>query len=490
MQSQSIWLAAGQPAAFAPLAGGRTADVAIVGGGITGLLCAQALAQDGADVVLVESGRVGEGSTGNSTGNLYALVGERRHRIDHDHARWLARARADAIDRIENLVRTHEIDCGFVRCPWVLYSESDTAPHALERAREFMSSAELPLHDASSQAPFDVKAAIGLAGQAQFNPLRFTKGVALRIGGERCRIHESTRVTAFDADSCRLTTDRGDITAGWVIFASHSPKGRLLLHGELACHREYGVAARLPEAPLPPGIFWNAEEPFRSIRRYDFEGRTYVVVVGESHPIGRSDDTTQCYAALGEFARQRFGVDAIEYRWSAQNYQPADGLPYIGASGLGAHVLVATGFSADGLTYAAVAAPLLADLVAGRANPLLERFDPRRITASAARGVIQQSLQEFRAYAEDIPGIDASDPASVRAGEARLIDHEGEKLAVYRDPGGTLHAVSAVCTHFQCLVRWNHAERSWDCPCHGSRFDADGRVIEGPAYADLPARTL
>src|SRR5512134_3792804 len=142
MQSQSIWLAAGQPAAFAPLAGSRTADVAIVGGGITGVLCAQALAQEGADVVLVESGRVGEGSTGNSTGNLYALVGERRHRIDHDHACWLARARADAIDRIENLVRTHEIDCGFVRCPWVLYSESDPASHAIERAREFMSSAE------------------------------------------------------------------------------------------------------------------------------------------------------------------------------------------------------------------------------------------------------------------------------------------------------------------------------------------------------------
>ena len=137
--------------------------------------------------------------------------------------------------------------------------------------------------------------------QAQFNPLRFTKGLALRIGGDRCRIHEATRVAAFDADSCRLTTDRGDITAGWIIFASHSPKGRLLLHGELACHREYGVAARLPDASLPPGIFWNAEEPFRSIRGYDFEGRAYVVVVGESHQIGRTDDTEQCYTALEEW---------------------------------------------------------------------------------------------------------------------------------------------------------------------------------------------
>jgi glycine/D-amino acid oxidase-like deaminating enzyme/nitrite reductase/ring-hydroxylating ferredoxin subunit len=489
MKSQSIWIAAGQDLRFPALTGNVSADVAVVGGGITGLLCAEALAADGADVVVLESYSIGEGSTGNSTGNLYSLVGERGHALAREEARWLIEARAQAVDRIERLVQAYGIDCGFLRCPWVMYAESDVDARSLRQACELIEAAELQPRDARSLTPFEVRAAVGVERQAQFNPLRFARGLASQLAGARCRIHESTRVTGFDVDAGRLATEHGDVTAGWVILASHSPKGRLLLHGELICQREYAVAAPIASERLAPGIFWSAEEPFRSIRRYDLDGRSHVVVVGESHRVGDEEDTEACYAALEQFARERFGIRHVEYRWSAQNYRSADALPYIGPSGLGEHVLVATGFAADGLTYAGVAAPLIADSIARRDNPLLERFDPRRIRASAAPNVVRQSLHEFRHYAEDIPGLDAK-PAAIAPGEARLCDQDGEKLAVHCDSDGALHVVSAVCTHFQCLVHWNSAERSWDCPCHGSRFDPDGNVIEGPAYDPLPVRTL
>ena len=484
----SNWQAAAQEVEFPPLKDDLKVDVAIIGGGITGLLCARQMAAEGLEVAVLEAGRVGESSTGNSTGNLYALVGERHGKLDRDMAAAVCEARATGVDLIESLVDEHRLDCGFVRCPWVMYADDEADRSALEQARDLAVHAGLTVERSAPPLPFPVSASIAVEGQAQFDPLRFVKGLACALAQRGCAIHEQTRSYAVDAEDGRITTRAGYVKAGIIELATNTPNGRLLLHGELTVNREYGVAGPVRGDLLEPGIFWRAGEPQRSLRTYTYEGRPHLIVVGESHRTGADEDTRAHHEALAAFARERFGVTA-QYRWSAQNYRAADGLPYIGRSALGDKVLVATGFAADGLTYGAVAARLLARLVAGRDDPLLERFDPRRKPSlGAAKELVTEGGHMLKALARDIPGTAHGTAEALLPGEARIVEHGGEKLAAHRDEAGRLHVVSAVCTHLQCLVRWNTAERSWDCPCHGSRFSPDGTVLEGPALADLPAR--
>ncbi|HSV19167.1 MAG TPA: FAD-dependent oxidoreductase [Casimicrobiaceae bacterium] len=487
---KSIWQAAAQPVSFDALERSIKADVAIVGAGITGVLCAHALVDRGLRVAVLEAGRVGESSTGNSTGNLYALVGERHGALDRKAAAQLCAARGQAVDLIENLVEGHEIDCGFVRCPWVMHASQAGHP-ALADARELAAAAGLPTRRATDLLPFPVADSVVVDGQAQFDPLRFTKGLAARLASDECRIYEATRVTDIDVEDRRLTTRLGDVHAEWIILATHTPKGRLLLHAELTPNREYGVAGQVKSGVLRPGIFWSADAPFHSVRLYEWQQRSYLVVVGAEHRTGAEDDTDRCYAELAQFARERFGVTPIEYRWSAQNYRSADGLPFIGRSAQSDHVLVATGFAADGLTYAGVAAPLLADVITRRDNALADRLDPQRRPAlAAAKTIGAEAAHMIAGLAHDLPGLDRGDMPSLARGEGRILDRGTQKLAVHRDDAGSLHVVSAVCTHMQCIVHWNTAERTWDCPCHGSRFTPDGKVLEGPALADLAQRDL
>ncbi|HVO90092.1 MAG TPA: FAD-dependent oxidoreductase [Casimicrobiaceae bacterium] len=483
---RSIWKAAAQCNPRAPLTRDLTVDVAIVGGGITGLMCAHALAYDGLKVAVLEARRIGEGSTGNSTGNLYALVGERPRRIERSHAETVLNARAEAVDRIEALVRALDIDCGWVRCPWVVYTHSTQPTKALLQAEDLARAGRLHARPTSVPLPVSAGLAFAVENQAQFNPLRFVHGLAASLP---CEIYEGTPVTALDDERCRVHTPAGIVDAKYVVLASHTPKGTLALHGEMEPYREYGVAARLAREALPPGIFWSLDEPYRSIRGYSYDNANHVVVVGESHWVGRIDDTRVCYAELEAFVRNHFGTDAIAYRWSAQNYRAADGLPYVGRLHPDSRVLVATGFGADGLTYGAVSAHMLSDVIAERPNPMLRLLDPSRLPhARALPGIMAEGVAVLKQFARDIPWIDRGDPTSLAPGEAKVFDRSGEKIAAFRNDRGELEMVSAVCTHMQCIVRWNTAERTWDCPCHGSRFEPGGRVIEGPAWHDLPAR--
>ena len=489
---ESIWHAAATPPRYPALEEDIEVDVAIVGGGITGVLCALKLRADGWRVAVLEAQRTGQGSTGNSTGNLYALIGERHGALDRNKAGAVLRARAAAVDDIERIVERHRIDCGFVRCPWVMYAETDAGRKQIDDARELIETYSAPSRDATALLPFAVKWAVGIDGQAQFNPLRFVDGVADAINGPDCRICEHTRVMTIESgERCTLRTDRATIKAGTVVLATHTPKGVLKMQALIAPYREYGVAAPFRGTPLPPGIFWRVDDPFRSVRSYRFEDRDYLIVVGCEHKTGEQSDTDSCYDDLAKFATSTFDVSDVQYRWSAQNYRPADGLPYIGRSAMGDNVLLATGYAADGLTYAHVAATIIADLVANRRNEWLDLFEAGRFTpVASAKNVISENVKVAGEYLRGAPGVEPiASLADIKNGEARIVELAGEKCAAYRDEGGQINLVSAVCTHMRCIVRWNSAEHTWDCPCHGSRFAPDGMVIEGPALADLPART-
>lgn len=494
MAMQSVWKATTAEAAFPQLPGDIDVDVAVVGGGITGISAAALLAEQGRSVAVLEAHRVGEGTTGHSTGNLYAMVDQRLYRIrskhDDEALHLVADSRRQGMAFIEERVRRYRIDCGYAHHPWVLFSESTDKDEVLEREAEAIARAGMNVvRETSLPLPFPIRSAIRVDGQAQFNPLAYVKGLAGSIQSDTCRIYERTKVTEFDEDNPTVVhTSHGVVRAKKVIMATHTPKGVRFVHTLMGAHREYGIAVRLNGGYPPGGIFWSTEQGHHhSLRRYTVGDETFLLVVGEPHKVGQEEHNEERLRQLEEYARSRFDVHSVAYRWGGQHYSPADGLPYIGESGFSPDVYMATGFATDGLVYGTTAALLIADMIVGRDNPWRELYDPGRFTPGASAGeFVKLNADVLAQYIRDLPGIaDRDKLEEVPYGEGKTVEIDGEKCAVYRDENGKYHIVSAVCTHMDCIVNWNRAERSWDCPCHGSRFTIDGEVIEGPAVAEL-----
>jgi Rieske Fe-S protein len=272
-----------------------------------------------------------------------------------------------------------------------------------------------------------------------------------------------------------------------VLVLAHVPvSNRLALHTKLAAYRSYAIAAPLRE-PFPTANFSDMRDPYHYIRPQQTASGPVLIIGGEDHKTGKNDDTEGCFARLAEYSRAHFPIGEISHRWSGQIIEPADGLPFIGRNAGADHVYVATGFSGEGMTFGTLAAMLLSDAVLAVKNPWAALYDATRVKPLAqARRVIGEGADFPAHLAHDrLAGGEADSPEQVPAGEGRLVRAEGKMLAVYRDDGGALHARSAVCTHLGCYVHWNRAERSWDCPCHGSRFDVDGAVLNGPAIKPL-----
>jgi Rieske Fe-S protein len=258
----------------------------------------------------------------------------------------------------------------------------------------------------------------------------------------------------------------------------------------MGAYREYAIAVKLSSGEYPKGIFWVMGQPHQhSIRSYtDSRGEDYLLVLGEPHKVGHKKDNETCFKSLESYAGMRFDVKSVDYQWSAQNYRSADGLPYIGATDDNANVYIATGFATDGLTYGTLAAMIISDLILGNENPWQKLYDPRRHHPFKSAGrFIKENVHVLMDYMHDLPYLaEAESVSGIAPGEGKTVAIKGEKFAVYRDETGELHQVSAVCTHMKCIVNWNKEAKSWDCPCHGSRFTVDGQVLEGPAIANLP----
>lgn len=496
---RSIWNRASDELTFAPLADDLEVDVAIVGGGITGITTAALLARAGRRVAVLEAVRVGYGSSGYSTGNLYATVDTYLHHVADkwgwDRTRQVVQSRRMAIDLIEQNIFDYRVRCQFLRQPWVLYSTGSSAHEDDMIEREYQACVKCGL-DArvSNEAPlpYSINKALVVAHQAQFHPLHYVRQLAAAIRSERCHIYEGTPVVEIDQNHALVRTAQHTVHAQHVVMATHTPKGFNTLQTELAPYREYAVAAALAEKQLSGGIFWSAGAERTSTRLVEIDSRPHVLLIGERHKSGQREDTDAAWRKLEQLLRARFDAQAVEYRWSAQHYRPADGLPYIGPSIGSGHLYLATGFATDGLTYGTLAAILLSEQIAGRSTEYDELYSPRRFTPVKSVGkFLKENLNVAGYYVKDyIKGGEAKALAEVRCGEGRVIEIDGDKLAVYRDDAGDLHAVSPVCTHLKCIVHWNRAERSWDCPCHGSRFSHEGDVLEGPALAPLERRTI
>ncbi|MGJ0430466.1 FAD-dependent oxidoreductase [Methylobacter sp.] len=498
MKKTSLWKDDAEASRYPFLQEDLNVDVAIVGGGITGITAAYLLANAGKSVAVLEARDIGGSTTGFSTGNLYATVGEMLKKLqlkfDTETIHAVAASRTAAVQQIENIIQGFSLECDFHRRPWRLLSETGDNDKLIEKEHKACLDAGLDAHlDSTTPLPFNISKALRVEGQAQFNPMQYVKALAARIHGTGCTLFENTPVIRITEGSPNiLHTENGAVTADKIIHATHSPKGVFAIHALLGPYREYAIAVKLNSGSYPEGIFWvRSDSNHYSIRSYTSRsGENYLLVLGESHKVGHKTDNEICYQNLEAYIRDRFDVKSVDYRWSAQSYKSADGLPYIGATNDKANVYIATGFAADGLTYGTLGAMIISDLILGIENPWSKLYDPRRHNPLKSAGrFIKESIHVFMDYMKDIPYKAEVDRLSgILPDEGKTIDIKGEKFAVYRDEAGELHQVSAVCTHMKCIVNWNEEEKSWDCPCHGSRFTVDGQVIEGPAIVDLPKR--
>jgi len=493
----SVWTASVQPKAYPKLNTDLEVDVAIVGGGITGITAAYLLAAKGMDVVVLEAHTVGKGSTGYSTGNLYATVGERLHTIESKHGEHamnqVVHSRSTAINFIEDLVKEHDIDCEYQRVPWHLFTTGSSKEKDAEVEKEFDAAHTAGLEAINSIPlifPFQsISKITTINHQAQINPYKYVLGVAASITSKQCRIFENTKVlNVEDGNPCIVHTENALVKAKKVIMATHSPKGIYEVHTEMEAYREFALAAKV-KGDLPiEGIYWNITGSHQySIRPYSNEEGNFLIVIGEPYLVGTLEENEECLLKIEQYLYEHFDVDRIVYRWAAQNYKSADGLPYIGTSPLQLNTFIATGFKADGLVYGTLAAMIITETILGKESDWSELYNPKRFTPLATAGqfvkenvnVVTHLLKDYWFYGE----VDRLQ--QIKTGEGKTLELDGEKVAAYRDENNELHIVSSVCTHLGCIVHFNNSEKSWDCPCHGSRFTINGEVIEGPAYKNL-----
>lgn len=497
MFTASVWNQYAEVEDYPTLAQDLSCDVAVIGGGITGVSTALLLAEKGFDVVLLESRKVGGGTSSHSTGNLYVTtdrnLGELRSRYDADTVRSLTESRGAALNLIEEWVERFGIDCDFARRPWYLYSAAEESDGKIEEELDHAREIALPIEEAPpDRFPLSIRSGLVLDRQAQFNPMRYVQGLAAQGVRGACRIFESTRVTGVEErdETVLVSTTGGTVTARFVVHATHIPKGVRGIQATLSMYREYGIACRLGRKDFPEGIFWGYHDEGKkfSSRLYEREGERFVLVVGEPHRVGQERDTIARIRTLEEFARRQYGLDDVAWRWGGQHYRSPDLLPYIGRESDRGRSFIATGYATDGLVYGTLAGMLIAEAIAEVDNDWSELYDASRFTpVKSASNALREVANTAAQYLKGLPGLaDNEELKDIASGSGGVVEIDGRKVAAYRNDEGELSLHSAVCTHLKCIVTWNNAEKTWDCPCHASRFDTDGSVLEGPAFDPLP----
>ena len=498
LKRSSPWLDTAQDAGFPSLDRPLSVVVAVLGGGIVGMSTALLLKRAGMTVAVIEAERVGTGVTGHTTAKLSSLHGLTydglASRFGEDGARAYGEANQAGIEQIAEWVDEEGIDCDFRRKPNFTYASSRDMLGDIEKEVEAAQRAGLPASfTEETDLPYPVAGAVRFEDQAEFHPLRFINALAALIPGDGSHVFEHTRATGVnDGRPCRVETTGAQLTAGAVVVATHFPiLDRGLYFARIHPERSYALGVRV-RGETPQGMYISADQPTRSIRSHPLPDGEILIVGGEGHKTGQGGDTAERYRTLERFAREHWEVESIEYQWASQDNESVDHVPYIGKlAPLSRRIYTATGFKKWGLAQGVAAGMILEDLILGRPNPWADFYDPARMKplASAKDLVLENANVAKRFVGDRLTKRRGRDAEDLQPGEGDIVELNGEKVAGFRDEDGALHAVSTVCTHLGCQLNWNSGDRSWDCPCHGSRFSPDGDVLHGPAVRPL-ARKL
>ncbi|MUG90993.1 FAD-dependent oxidoreductase [Scytonema sp. UIC 10036] len=489
----SYWIDSTPENKFSSLVNTVTVDVAIVGAGIAGITAATLLKRAGKTVALIDSDRIAAGVSGHTTAkvtSLHQLVyAELIEKFGEEKARIYAQSNQAALERVAAFVEEEQIDCDFSRQSAYSFTESQDQLNKIEKEVEAALKLGLPAsYVRQTSLPFPIAGAIKFDNQAQFHSRKYLLHLAKGITGNGSYVFENTRVQRVEEDNpCQVITNRGTVQAQDVIITTNLPiLDQGLFFAKTYPKRSYIIGARIEASKAPKGMYIGIGETYYSIRTTPYQDGLLLLIGGGGHKVGTVTNTEEKYLDLEAFARSRFGIDSFEYRWSTQDAVSFDRLPYIGKlTPLNNHIYVATGFSLWGMTKGTLSGMLLADKILGIDNPWAELYDATRATPFVSVEGIKQNFDVGVHWIGDrIKGIGDSF-VDVANGEGKIVTVDGKKVAAYRDERGEIHAVSAVCPHLGCVVAWNSAEKSWDCPCHGSRFNSDGTILHGPTVKDL-----
>ncbi len=471
-------------------------DVVIVGAGITGVTCALNLQKKGFDCMIIEAAHMGYGTTSGTTAHLNNFFDASYDVVITDFgldaAKLLAQAAGEALEIIHGNIVEFNIDCDYLPRTAYLFSVDGKQEKILDDLVEGSRKAGIEINEADKN-PFDMipcTKVVEIPGQAQFHPIKYIKGLMDEYGKGGGRFVEGCRVAGVEKEGDHLvvSTEQGNIVCDHVIYATHLPPGKNIMHFRNAPYRSYVVALKLKDNNYPQALGYDLYEAYHYYRTHVINGEEYLIAGGEDHKTGDIENTNECFERLVNYVGRYFDIERVAYKWSSQFYQSADGLPYIGhLPGSPDNVYCATGYTGNGMIFGTLAAKTLSDLVATGDSIYKKLFDPARVKPLASfTNFVKEGADVVKHLLFDRFSVDKIRTlAALENGQGKVVNYEGYSLAVYKDDAGKEYILQSDCTHLHCTVKWNSEEKSWDCPCHGSRFGINGEVLTGPAVKKL-----
>ena len=500
--SRSVWMTTPLPQ-FSVLQEKLKTEVCVIGGGIAGLTTAYLLSREGKDVVLIDAREIGEGETGRTTAHFFP-PDDRYFEIEEafgsDKARLVAESFQQATALVESIIQKEKIDCEFERLSGYLFSLTLDGYDDLDKEFDAARKAGVEVYK-KVRVPglsFNTGSCLEFPNQAQFHPLKYLNGLIEAFRHNGGKLYTQTRALGIGHrdNTLTVTTEHGAIAAGAVVVATNTPfNDRVVMHTKQAAYRTYVLGIRVHKGSVPRILLWDNGDPYYYVRLTtpDEESEYEILVVGGAdHKVGQDEHPAHRYDEIEKWVRRHYPMAGpVDFRWSGQIMEPADGVGYMGRNPMDdKNVYVITGDSGNGMTHCTAGAMLITDLVMGRKNSWLDLYDPARKAIHGISEFFKELSNVAAQYGDWVKGGDVDSPRKIPPGEGAILRKGEKRIAIYRDEEGEIHSLSAACTHLGCVVSWNAAEKSWDCPCHGSRFSANGQVLHGPAAKPLGAIRL
>ncbi|MDQ3187243.1 MAG: FAD-dependent oxidoreductase [Pseudomonadota bacterium] len=494
--SRSVWMTTALPQ-FPAMQEKLETEICVIGGGIAGLTTAYLLSREDKTVVLIEAGKIGEGETGRTTAHFFP-PDDRYFEIEEDFgtdkAQLVAESFQQATALVESIVGKEKIDCEFERLNGYLFSLTLDGYANLDKEFDAARRAGVEIHK-RERVPglsFNTGPCLEFSNQAQFHPLKYLNGLIEAFQRNGGNIYTGTRALDISRHDKILTvnTESGTITAQAIVVATNTPfNDRVVMHTKQAAYRTYVLGVRVRKGSVPRILLWDNGDPYYYVRLTS-DGKSeheILVVGGADHKVGQDEHPTHRYDELEKWTRQHYPMaESVDFKWSGQIMEPADGVGYMGRNPMDdKDVYVITGDSGNGMTHCTAGAILVTDLIMGRNNSWLDLYDPARKAIHGMSEFLKELGNVVVQYGDWVKGGDVDSSEQISPGEGAILRQGGKRIAIYRDDEGKIHSLSAACTHLGCVVSWNAAEKSWDCPCHGSRFSVNGQVLHGPAAKPL-----